>query len=281
MLFFAPTSFAQNEPTAEEAELIERERAKRLEELLRTQEAERQKALEDPLTEAEIEEQKLVEVEQTYILPSDLSNVSALVPYKYRRERWGNTFSVTYAMIEPINYESAYASGGLINYEALYGDSSGMIEVSYSHKYNFFLGAISGELGIGFWSDDVDDNSFGNIDLALQQYRFGARYTADNLFAEPLIAPYAGAGVYSMGYREELAGDTTNGITDPALYVYVGALFQLDWIDRSAALEAFIEGGIQNTFVFVEGRKYFASSTAQDPDFSTDFNLSGGVTVEF
>ena len=103
----------------------------------------------------------------------------------------------------------------------------------------------------------------------------------DNVLFEPVFAPYAGVGAYVAQYAEEEACNENGGSTAPAPFYYVGALFQMDWIDKSAAVEAYSESGIENTYLFIEARQYVASSEAADPDFSTDFNLAGGLSLEF
>jgi hypothetical protein len=66
-----------------------------------------------------------------------------------------------------------------------------------------------------------------------------------------------------------------------AYYYGAGVLLQLGWLDPSAALDAYTESGIENTFVFLEMRKHTAAAGDEDPDFSTDLDINAGLTLEF
>lgn len=278
--FLCSPAFAQNVRRLEEEVLLDQEKKRRVEELLKARQEEEERIKSMDLSEKELEEQQLVEIIPDNILPSDLSSIYVMVPYKIRRPRWGGSFGISYVMMTPTEYASDFASPALIDFESLYGEG-GLIELSYTYKFNFVLGSLGLEGGYGIYSNSADDTSFGDLDLSLQQLRFGIRYVMDSIAYEPIIAPYVGAGAYVTFYKESLGADSFNGQTDPALYYYAGLLFQLNWLDKSAAVEAYSEGGIENTFFFVEGRQYMASSTAQDPDFSTDISVSGGLNLEF
>lgn len=272
---FGANSFAQNRNLIEEEKVKDRERDKIVKEIEEQRKSEEELLLQGALTDEELEEQKLVEVEYNNILPTELTNVSVLVPYKVRRKTWGSQFTVSYVVLNPDSYDPEYSAGF---FEDVYG-SAGMIEGTYDVKYNLRIGSFAAQAGIGVLNASAQDGTGSSINL--MQYRLGLKYTMDNLFYEPIIAPYVGGGAYMMSYKEELAGDSVNGTTDPALYVIFGALFQMDWIDKRAAVEAYTEGGIENTFLFIEARNYFSSSAAQDPDFSTELSLSGGLSLEF
>lgn len=266
--------YAQNAKLLEEEKLKDRERDKLIEEMAATRRAE-EALLFEQLSEEELDKKNLVEVEYNNILPSDLTSRSLLVPYKVRRKQWGSLFTLSYLLPDYTLYDPEFSSG---LFDEVYG-TPGMIEAAYNVKYNMKLGAIAAEVAIGVLSASAQDGT--NSDINLMQYRLGLKYTIDNYFYEPVIAPYVGGGVYMMNYKEELAADSVNGITDPALYFLFGALLQLDWVDSAAAVEAYTEGGIENTFLFLEARNYISSATAQDPDFSTEFSLAAGLSLEF
>lgn len=274
-------SLAQNAQRLEEEALLDLEKKRRVEELLKARQSEEDRIKAMNLSEKQMEDQQLVEVVPNNILPSDLSSIYPIVPYKIRRPKWGSSVGINYVMLTPSNYASDYASPTLISFENLYGKDGAMIELSYEFKLNFALGSLGVEGGYGMYSNSADDTNFGALDLSMQQARVGVRYTINAFAYEPIIAPYVGAGMYTAFYKEENGTDSFNGQTDPALYYYAGLMMQTNWLDKSSAVEAYTEGGIENTFVFVEGRQYMASSTVQDPDFSTDINISAGINLEF
>jgi hypothetical protein len=280
MQWFDQVAYAQNETRIEEEALLDQERKRRVDELLRAREEEEARIKNMNLSDAELEKSELVEVEPNNILPSDLSSLYALVPYKIRRPTWGHLVTVGYSLFNPYNYESDFPSASLIGFEDLYA-ASGIIEVAYNYKYNFRLGSLGLEAAYGMFNTTAQDTSFGDLELSLQQLRVGVRYNLDNILYEPYIVPYVGAGMYSILYKESLASDSFNGQTDFAPYFYIGGMIQLNWFDKSSAVEAYADGGIENTFLYVEGRQYMASSVGQDPDFGTDLNVSAGLTLEF
>lgn len=268
--------FAQNPNLYQEEEIKDQEKEELIRQLEEEQRIESARIMEE-LSDKELEERQLVEVESNNIIPSDLANIGMLVPYKYRRTKWGSLFTISYVQMNFTSFEPTYSA---VAYEDIYGADTGMIEAAFDIKYNFSLGALSAQLAYGALGSSGSDGTTSS-DISLSQLRMGLKFTADNLFNEPIVAPYVGGGIYNMNYKESSAGDSAGGITDPALYFLFGSYFQVDWLDSTAAVEAYSEGGIENTYLFLEARNYMASETAQDPDFSTEFSLSGGLSLEF
>jgi hypothetical protein len=233
------------------------------------------------MDEEEAQEKGLVEVEPNNILPSDVASSYVLVPYQLRRARWGHLFTIGYSQFHPYKYESDYISPGLSDFDSLYG-SAPMFEISYTYKYNFKLGSIGGEIGYGHYSNAADDTvAIQNANLSVQIVRLGVRYSMDNLFSEPYIVPYGILGAYTALYHETQGNRSFNGTTGASEYWGAGALFQLNKADRAAAVEAYTESGIENTFLFVEARQYLASTVEKDPDFSTKLDINFGMNLEF
>jgi hypothetical protein len=188
--------------------------------------------------------------------------------------------SISYVNYSPSNFASDFADPTQIGFDELYG-AGGIFEVSYGPKYNFSLGSLTIEGAYGLYSNTTDDTSFGDFELTIQQIRLGVRFALDNMNLEPFIVPYVGAGGYVSIFREVNGGDSFNGQTEPAMYFLFGGQLQLNWLDKSGAVEAYADGGIENTFLFIEGRQYMASANAQDPDFGSNLNWSAGLSVEF
>jgi hypothetical protein len=225
--------------------------------------------------------ENLVEVEPLgVILSPDGKTTGDLVPYRDRRAKWGAEFSITYSLFHPTNYESDFADPSLINFENLYG-VGGLVELAAGYRYKFAMGSLGLDAAYGFYTNSADDTSFGDIKLNVQQIRLGGKFVMDAVMKEPYIAPYVGGGAYVAFFSEKLSGNSFNGQTDPAGYYYGGLMFQLNWLEKPAAIDAYTESGVENTYLFVEARKYLASSTARDPDFSTGMDLAAGVNLEF
>ena len=133
-------------------------------------------------------------------------------------------------------------------------------------------------MGIGSYATQSLD---GTIDLSLMPVTLGLRVSLDGLYDQPWVVPYGSAGLYLMSYNEKQANSVVDGNTQLAAYAKAGLLILLDWIDPEEARVAFEDSSIDNTYFFIEGRMFFASSELVDPDFESDLHLNAGLVVEF
>lgn len=281
-LLLAMGALAQNIQRDEEEAVKDQEREAKRQQYLSERKEQEKELLNRPVTIEELEKKNLVEVEPNNIMPSDLVNVYSLVPYKIRRPRWGHLFTITYSLYNPINYETDYLSPAQGSFEELYGSAqTPLLEFCYTYKWNFNLGSLGAEVAYGYYVNDASDSLLGDAQLNLQNLRVGARYVMDTLWDEPRVAPYAMAGAYQIIYSETQANASFDGTTFVAPYFGAGAFLQLGWLDPVAAVDAYSDAGVENTFVFLEVRKHIASTDAKDPDFSTGMDLSAGLSLEF
>lgn len=227
---------------------------------------------------ATLNNRPLVEVEPTNLMPADVTGVFYLVPYKIRRPRWGGTIGVSYSQFHPSGYEPKFIAEG---FEVIYPtEELPLLELVISVKRNFVLGSIGAEIAGGMY-DNESDSELVESSLALTPVRVGLVYAMDSITFEPYVVPYVAGGAYTIFYKESSSVTSFNGTTQAAPYVIAGLSFQLDWIDKASSRTAYQDYGIESTYIFVEGRKFFASSGAKDPDFETDFHLNGGMKIEF
>ena len=153
-----------------------------------------------------------------------------------------------------------------------------MFEFTASGKWNLPFGSFVMGGGVGYTKRTSTD---GNATLTLIPIRIEGAFVLDMIFNEPMIAPYVVGGTYVNIYKEVQADVSFNGQTQIAPYFGIGANFQLDWLDSEAGVNTFIEYGLQNTFLYIEGRQFIASGNASDPDFSTSFQLAAGAKLEY
>ncbi len=283
--YFAPQAQAQNVNRIDEEQILDQQRREKVEGIIRAREEEAKRIQENPEIYAAPEKQNLVEVEPVNILPADLSSVSALVPYRVRRKETGVEVGLKYSLFDPTNYASDYASPTAISFEDLYG-SAPLLEIYGNYKKNLSFGSLGAEVGFGVYSNDVDVTDFGdNISLSLQVLSVGGKFILDAIHYEPYVAPYIGAGAYTVFYKESNGSNSRNGNTELSPYMSAGVLVQLNWIDRAASVEAYSEGGIENTFLFAEVKQFMESLSETDPDnnpdFSTDPTIGAGLSLEF
>lgn len=239
-----------------------------------------------PTQEVQSEQNEYIEVEPKLVYPSDVRGVYYLVPYKYRRPVWGKTFSIGLSSYNPKKYEPDFVTA---TFDNVYGNADiPMISFQFSVKRNLVFGSIGIEASAGIYSNksrsSVDVAGVATaVDSTLSIYpvSIGGILTLDNLYYEPYVAPYFSGGVYSMFYRESRDSGAVNGNTQVSPYYSVGAMFQLDWLDRAAAREAYEEGGVEGTYLYVEARGFIQSQNKQDPDFGSSLHANAGMKMEF
>ena len=119
---------------------------------------------------------------------------------------------------------------------------------------------------------------------SFKNYLFLSHF-AINFFINSGIAcfklAYVLGGVYANVFSEKQSAVAFKGNTQAAPYFGAGINFQLNWLERGKAEDAYWEYGLENTYLYVEGRQFVSSGSAQDPDFGTSFQLAAGAKVEY
>jgi hypothetical protein len=239
---------------------------------------------EEPDMEA-LAKKHMVYVEPTHIVTSETMGEYTIVPYRERRPRWGTTVALEYNSYEPIKYIPNFAP---VSYTQAYESPSvPMTELIITVKRNLAIGSFGIEVAGGMFKnyhtpkDNAGNSKYGDPTLTLTQFRVGGVYNMDMLFKEPILVPYVAGGAYVIMFDEGLGGTAFKGNTQPSMYGTFGLAMQLDWIDTKASRVAYVESGVESSFVFIEGRTLMASGNKKDPDFSTDVAWAAGIKVEF
>ncbi len=203
-----------------------------------------------------------------------------LKSFKERRPPWTYQISVGANQFVPINYESD-AMGTTEYFEDFYNDSAvPSPEISFEIKKNFSWASIAMGVVASYYSTSITDSDF-----TLTMPSVEATVYLDTLFDEPYVVPYGTLGYTYMMYDEKnkaldiaFKGETDN------VYASLGILIQLDWLDPTSDTLAYTDMGIENTFLYVEGRTYLDQGfmrSEEDPDFSTSTHVAGGIKLEF
>lgn len=201
-----------------------------------------------------------------------------LASYRERRMGTGGLLSFSYSQFRPMDYDPSFT---LNDFDTVYGgDSSQMIEFSFLYKINFAMGSIGFGLGVGYQKLESDIN-FGDSYLSTVPLRFEAIVALDTLFENPVLVPYGIAGLYTVYYREEQASLARTGTTQAAPYFGGGLQMRIDGFFPEQSFNAYRENFQENSFVYLEVRKWIESSELADPSFATNFQFGGGVRFEF
>ena len=229
----------------------------------------------------ETEENEWVLVEPLYVNVQEKSDgVYRLIPYRERRKKWSTLVGVSSSQFVPINYDPAFSSNG---FDFIYGnDNTSMVELSISVKRNFDIFSLGYDFGIGVYSISESEDALDDSTLQIIPVRLGGRVSLDGLYNEPYAVPYLTAGMYISQFVETQANSTVEGNTSFAVYYAVGVLIQLNWLDQKNSRIGYEESGVENTFLFLEGRKFGAADiSGTDPNFESDMHLNIGVNLEF
>ena len=229
-----------------------------------------------------VKELPLVEEEYLYIKYGTEKN-GKIAPYRDRRDTWGFMFSLGYSFFQPENYIPDFETNtSLRTFDATYGDSSGgMPELTFSAKLNTAIGAFQLGLGGAVYNVSSLETATISTDLTVTLVRLEGALVLDTLFSEPLVAPYILAGGYTVFYEESSESNgSVDGNTQVAVYFGLGANIQLNWLEEKTAHNAYLDYGIENAFLYIEGKTYSEAGGAGDPDFSTGFLLAAGLRVE-
>lgn len=219
-----------------------------------------------------------VEVEPMNLLPSDITGVYLLIPYRNRRAHWSQVYNIGFSNYRPSNYEVNFIEAPFTDIYAT--PDTPLVEIQAALKRNFSFGSIGAELGVGTYKNSSDTDDIES-ELTLHMVRLGLNLNLDNITYEPFVVPYISGGGYVIFYEETVASTGFSGNTMVAPYYAFGLSFQLNWLDRESARVSYMDYGVENTFLYAEIRKFMKSSVENDPDFSTAYDWGAGVKMEF
>ncbi len=243
-----------------------------------------------PAPEPEPEAAKLTEADYVEVIPKE-KNVEIVTRKKYSNYRDRRTTS---GLLINVNAENLYFSeyksildGAL--YEKLFGQEDlAMVQLQAGYKFNFILGSIVGGASYGSGTL-IDDRSTEERLLTLNKKSVYAQWLVDSLMKEPYIVPYIGFNFWTMSIHEEnktalpasgkvtsLIHDTGNGTS-----ITVGFLIQLNWLEPEVSKLAYLNDGLENTYLDVFWTEYRGTDHALDPNLEDGFNFGAGLRFEF
>lgn len=228
----------------------------------------------DGLVQVEMPNDEAVEVRTE--TPYDL-------PYKERRNRWGLEVGYQLEQISPFAYESGVPGVTVTNFSDFAGSSTIPLNLFFlGGRYNTSVGSLAA--GIQYGSGDLFIPAANGENTTLEITKEGI-YTSiylDTIFSEPYVVPYASLNLFRLTYFEDVSGKGTfDGTTDLTFGYTLGALFQLNWLDKESARNGLRDSGIQNTYVDAYVSHYSPSSDDLDPNFETEFDFGVGLRLEF
>ncbi len=197
------------------------------------------------------------------------------VSYRERRSTFGGFVGVQAGTYAPTNYQPDFSTQSFKDY---YGQgTSPLVELVFGAKLNVPVGSIGVQVQGGYYSARKEST---NAELLLQPVMVGGILALDAILPEPVIVPYGIAGAYTVIYSEKAGGLKVSGNSPVAPFIAGGVMFQLNWIDKDSADDAYQDYGLENTFLYAEARQFLAGSGTV-PNMATDVHYAGGLRVEF
>ncbi len=216
-------------------------------------------------------------VEPRNIIPVTSAGKMEMVPYRMRRKKWGQVWGVSYGLYNPSEYKIDQVPADFSEFYPVPSLGLLSIEATFKRNFDYLTMGIIGSAG--YFKTESDVPGFG-AELMIVPLKLGFIFELDTLWKEPWVVPYIHGGIYSTYYKEEGNFTTLEGTTLLAFYASGGLMFQIDWLDDSAAREGYQSSGIENTFVFIEANYMTNSLDEKDPGFAALY-ASAGMKVEF
>lgn len=190
--------------------------------------------------------------------------------YRDRRQAWNFRFSFFGANSEIKDF--ALTTSQLSS--SLKSDGVGF-ELNLSISYN--IGALSLGADFGLLSADYEK------DVSLLQPKMSLHAYADNLFSNPYFVPYFKIGSSQMKFTNPETSDIIEINSSLALFYSIGGMVSLDWIQKSMAMEAYFNYGLDSTFIVIEFESFpgiEADNISGLPDIKQR-NLKFGLQLVF
>lgn len=209
--------------------------------------------------------EELIEVEQ---------EVSLLDPYKVRRGDSGAIFNIDYVSITPKDYPSTI---GNVGYEEQYGSSAMTgIEASLMWKRNWQPLSFA----MGPFYQSISANKSTN-DISMDTYGIAARFILDGMSDEPRWCPFVNLSLWQANINESSASDSFSGSIDVGYSWKAGLQIQIDQLDKSTAVAAYTDSGLQATFLSLSIGANGGGFSEDDPAIETQPEFGAGLTLEF
>lgn len=204
--------------------------------------------------------------------------------YKERRSRHGLTIGISSENVYMHDYTSIY-DGKL--YEELWGQEDvSLPQLNLNYKFNFMLGSIN--IGAGYGHGSVlDDRTGDERTIIIDKTAGNLQFLFDNFMKEPYFVPYVGVSLFNFKVTEQVKLSTGTEATEHSFTTdtgnafTVGFLIQLNWMDKDAAKLAYLENGLENTYLDIYWTQYENPNQSPDPSTQSDFNWGAGLRIEF
>lgn len=200
----------------------------------------------------------------------------------YKDRRTTNGFMM-YLGSENLYFADYVSQHDQLLYEELWGNEDLTVpELNINYKFNFLLGSLT--FGLGFGQGSLLDDRIGDErTIAIEKISASIQFLADNLMREPYFVPYVGASVFQFKVSESVKSveKSYESTSDVGYSFSVGFLIQLNWIEKEVSKQAYLEHGLENTYLDFHWTKHENPNDDPKPNLESDINWGAGLRVEF
>ncbi len=200
----------------------------------------------------------------------------------YKERRTTNGFMV-YLGSENLYFADYVSLHDQLFYEELWGNEDLTVpELHLNYKFNFLLGSLT--FGLGFGQGSLLDDRIGDErTIAIEKTSASLQFLADNLMQEPYFVPYIGASAFQFKVSESVKSvEKSYESTSEVGYSFtVGFLIQLNWLEKEVSKLAYLEHGLENTYIDFHWTKHENPNDDSKPNLESDINWGAGLRFEF
>ncbi|MCX7977878.1 MAG: hypothetical protein N2578_02620 [Bdellovibrionaceae bacterium] len=202
------------------------------------------------------------------------------VSYRERRDRLGLWVGFRWDRFLPKEYLSLVDAEPWS--EFMSGRAFGITSFEAGPKLNFFAGSLALICGVG---TGQAKNSLTNETRTISINLMTAKLmlALDNLTENPVVVPYIAGGAYRAEIDERASLDNsrqslTSGVAMVSSY---GVLISLNKLEPSSAGSAYVDLGIENTYLDIYAINFGPARTLPDEKISSSGQYGFGLKVEF
>lgn len=214
---------------------------------------------------SEPESIELVEVEE---------DITVQDPYLVRRGESGALFQIEYRRLTPTSYLSTIGNAA---YDQQYeGESLTGLGFSLLKKFN--LSPLSVAVGPLYSQYSLQSSL---AEMSLTQIGLRSLIILDGLSDVPQWNPFLGIDLVNSSISETSSTDSFSGSVDIGYAWSLGINILLDTLDRKTAEMAYLESGVQATYLAFWIGDQGDAINSEDPSFSGQPEFGAALTIEF
>lgn len=189
-------------------------------------------------------EENWVEVEQSPIVVEEKGKKKKVkfLSHRERRQSWSFRFTLLGVKSELVDYTRS-STQILSSLKSAGAGFEGMVSISYN------LGFFSTGFDFGLMRGSYDK---GINEVSAFMPKAAVHIIADNMFETPYFAPYVKIGASQISFTNPKASDIPELKGSVSPFYAFGGMFNLDWFQKSLAMDAYFGYGLNATYFVIE-----------------------------